>query len=148
MIESAIQATGILEETDDGHYYLTVRMSMMNYTSKQVFQTAPAGSDQWSNPRLGVTGTGTDRNGITKDICIELPAKNALIKGSMFVKPMGRSVVYFFSAGDFKKGNSTSMKATMVTVASAGKKKSEPVKKDPKKKDAKKEGYASAEVGK
>ena len=33
MVEGAVYTTGILEVTDSGAYYLTIRMSLMSYTS-------------------------------------------------------------------------------------------------------------------
>ena len=37
MVEGAVYTTGILEVTDSGAYYLTIRMSLMSYTSGHSF---------------------------------------------------------------------------------------------------------------
>ena len=37
MVDGAVYTTGILELTDSGEYYLTIRMSLMDYTSNHSF---------------------------------------------------------------------------------------------------------------
>ena len=37
MVEGAVYTTGILEVTDSGNYYLTIRLSLMDYTSNHSF---------------------------------------------------------------------------------------------------------------
>ena len=38
MVEGCVYSNGILEVTDDGAYYLTIRMSLMDYTVDIVFR--------------------------------------------------------------------------------------------------------------
>ena len=39
MVEGCVYPTGLLELTDDGSYYLTIKMSLMDYTSGHRFRT-------------------------------------------------------------------------------------------------------------
>ena len=118
MVEGAVYTTGILELTDTGEYYLTIRMSLMDYTSNHSFWVQNVGDSGWSTPALGVTGNGTDGNGTTSDICIQVPSENCVVRGAMYVEPMGRDVIFFLYPSDFAAGNSTDMNATMVTETS------------------------------
>ena len=43
MVESALHTTGILEVTDSGGYYLTVRLRLMDYTSNHSFWVQSVG---------------------------------------------------------------------------------------------------------
>ena len=109
MVEGCVYPTGLLELTDDGSYYLTIKMSLMDYTSGHSFQVPS---------EIGITGNGTDSNGTTSDICMKVPSENCIIRGSMYVEPMGRDVVFFLYPSNFSEGNSSGMNATIVTEAS------------------------------
>lgn len=116
MVEGTIYGNGILEVTDDGAYYLTIRMSLMDYTSGHGFQVQNVGDSGWSTPsEVGVTQNGTDSNGTTADICIRVPSENCVVRGTMHVNPMGRDVVFYLYPSDYSEGNQTDMKATIVT---------------------------------
>ena len=118
MIDGAVYTTGILELTDSGEYYLTIRMSLMGYTSGHTFWVQNVGDSGWSSPAMGITGTGTDNNGDTADICMQVPSENCVVRGSMYVEPMGRDVVFYLYPSDYAEGNNTDMNAAMVTSAS------------------------------
>ena len=119
MVEGCVYSSGILEVTDSGEYYLTIRMSLMDYTSGHTFQVQNVGDSGWSTPsEIGVTGNGSDSNGSTADVCMRVPSENCVVRGSMYVEPMGRDVVFYVYPSDYKSGNSTDMNATMVTAAS------------------------------
>ena len=118
MAETCVYSNGILEVTDSGEYYLTIRMSMMDYTSNLDFKVQNVGDSGWQTPAMGVTGNGTDGNGSTADICIQVPSENSIVRISMYVTAMGRTVIYYAYPSDYAEGNSTNMNATMVTEAS------------------------------
>ena len=116
MVEGCVYPTGILELTDDGAYYLTIRMSLMDYTSGHSFLVQNVGDSGWSSPsEIGVTGNGTDSNGATADVCMRVPSENCIVRGSMYVEPMGRDVIFYLYPSDYSAGNNTNMNATMVT---------------------------------
>ena len=118
MVEGVIYPTGILEVADTGEYYLTIRLSLMDYTANHSFWVQSVGDSGWSEPALGVTGSGTDQNGATNDVCIQVPSENCVIRCGMYVEPMGRDVIFYLYPSDFTEGNNTDMNATMVTSAS------------------------------
>lgn len=118
MVEGAVYTTGMLEVTDSGGYYLTIRLSLMDFTSNHSFWVQSVGDSGWSTPALGVTGNGTDNNGSTADVCIQVPSENCVVRGAMYVEPMGRDVIFYIYPSDFSAGNNTDMNATMVTAAS------------------------------
>ena len=119
MVEGCVYSNGILEVTDDGAYYLTIRMSLMDYTSGHSFQVQNVGDSGWSTPsEIGVTGNGTDSNGTTADVCMRVPSENCVVRGSMYVEPMGRDVIFYVYPSDYNEGNNTDMNATMVTASS------------------------------
>ena len=114
MVESAVYTTGIIEVLNDGTFYLTVRLSLMDYTSGHSFWVQNVGDSSWSTPALGVTANGTDSNGSTADICIQVPSENCIVRGSMYVEPMGRDVIFYFYPTNYVAGNSTDMVSTMI----------------------------------
>ena len=118
MVEGAVYTTGILEVMDSGAYYLTIRMSLMSYTSGHSFWVQNVGDSSWSSPAVGVTGSGSDSNGATSDICIQVPSENCVVRVSMYVSPMGRDVIFYLYPSDYTAGNNTDMNATIVTAAS------------------------------
>ena len=121
MVEGCVYSNGILEVTDDGAYYLTIRMSLMDYTSGHSFQVQNVGDSGWSTPsEIGITGNGTDSNGTTADVCMRVPSENCIVRGAMYVEPMGRDVIFYLYPSDYSEGNNTDMNATMVTGSSDG----------------------------
>ena len=120
MVEGCVYDGGILEVTDDGAYYLTIRLSLMDYTSDHSFWVQSVGDTGWSSPsEIGITATGTDSNGSTADVCMRVPSENCIIRGSMYVEPMGRYVIFYVYPSDYSEGNNTDMNATMVTTGTA-----------------------------
>lgn len=118
MVDGVVYTTGILELTDSGEYYLTVRFSLMDQTSGHSFWVQNVGDSGWATPAVGATGNGTDDNGTTADICVQVPSENCVVRCSMYVTPMGRDVVFYLYPSDYAAGNNTNMNATMVTEAS------------------------------
>ena len=115
MVEGCLYNYGLLEETDSGQCYLTVRMGLSDYTSGLSFQTQSWGGSGWNSVSVSNTGSGSDSNGATADYCIPVPSRDCVVKGSMYVEPMGRDVVFFFYPSGFSAGNNVGMAATHVT---------------------------------
>ena len=120
MVEGAVAAQGILEITDSGAYYLTFRISLVDFTSGHSFSVQNTGDLGWSAVTPSVTANGTDSNGTTSDLCIQVPGENCVVRGSMYVTPMGRDVVFYFYPNNFTEGNTTDMTAAMVTESAGG----------------------------
>lgn len=120
MVNSCVYSNGILEVSDDGAYYLTIRMSLMDYTSGHDFQVQSVGDSGWSSTGYAQTGTGSDSNGTTADVVIQVPSENCIVRGTMYVEPMGRDVIFYLYPSNYSEGNKTDMNATMVTESSNG----------------------------
>lgn len=97
MVEIVINPSGIIEEDSSGQLFLTFRMSLTDFSSQYQFSTQEAGKGPFYSVSEELVGTGSDSNGSTKDIKIPISDINAVIRVSMFVEPMGRSVVYYLS---------------------------------------------------
>lgn len=117
MVEGAISSKGLLEVTDAGDYYLTFRISLVDYTSNLSFSVQKRGESRFQTQSVTQTATGKDNNGTTKDLRIKLSSQDSIICCSMYVKPMGRNVIFYFYPGNYTTGNSVGMKALMVTTS-------------------------------
>ena len=115
MAEGVICSTGMMEVTDGGTYYLTFRASLVDYISNYSFSVQNAGDSGWSAVTPTVTANGADSNGTTSDLCIQVPSENCIVRGSMYVTPMGRDVVFYFYPSNYAEGNTTGMTAAVVT---------------------------------
>ncbi|MDY3052552.1 MAG: heme-binding Shp domain-containing protein [Ndongobacter sp.] len=115
MVEGAVYPMGLYEVTDTGECYLTIRMSLADFCTGHSFWVQTAGDDGWTSPESGISATGEDANGTTLDVCIQVPGENCVVRGAMYVEPMGRDVYWYMYPGDFTEGNSTDMQAAFVT---------------------------------
>lgn len=119
MVEGAVYASGLMEVTDSGNYYLTIRMSLIDFTSGHSFSVQNVGDSGWSGTGVAVTANGSDSNGITSDICIQVPSENCIVRVSMYVTPMGRNVTFYLYPSDYSEGNSVGMNPAFVTEEAA-----------------------------
>ncbi len=115
MVEGAVYGSGLMEVTDSGNYYLTIRMSLIDYTSNHSFSVQNVGDSGWSGTGIAVTGNGSDSNGSTSDICMQVPSENCIVRVSMYVSPMGRDVTFYLYPSDYSEGNSVGMNPAFVT---------------------------------
>ena len=119
MVEGAVYASGLMEVTDSENYYLTIRMSLIDYTSGHSFSVQNVGDSGWSGTGVAVTANGSDSNGTTSDICIQVPSENCIVRVSMYVTPMGRDVTFYLYPSDYSEGNSVGMNPAFVTEEAA-----------------------------
>ena len=77
MVEGAVYTTGILEVTDSGNYYLTIRLSLMDYTSNHSFWVQSVGDSGWSSPALGVQEAARIITGQPRTSASRYPVKTA-----------------------------------------------------------------------
>ncbi len=119
MVDGAVYPTGMLEVTDGGEYYLTFRVSLVDYTTNHSFSVQNVGASGWSSTGMAVTGTGTDNNGTTADICIQVPSESCVVRGSMYVTPMGRDVIFYLYPSDYAEGIPNGMTPSFVMEESA-----------------------------
>ena len=118
MVEGAVYADSMMEVTDSGGYYLTIRMSLMDYTSNQTFAVQNVGDSGWSSTGTAVTATGSDSNGTTADVCIQVSSENCIVRIGMYVSPMGRDVIFYVYPSNYSQGNSVGMTPAFVTEES------------------------------
>lgn len=112
MVEGTVYSNGMLEVTSAGDLYLTFRMSLADFSGNYQFWVQPGGTGAFQAAAYNVTKVGTDTNGTTKDIAIALPDVNTVVRGSMYVEPMGREVVFYLSPSDLQEGYSGDMVAS------------------------------------
>lgn len=115
MVEGTVYSDAMLEVSDAGKIVLTFRMSLADYSGNYQFWIQPGGTGSFQAVDYNITQKGTDTNGTTLDIAISLPTVNSIIRGSMFVEPMGREVVFYLSASELIQKYSGNMLARLVT---------------------------------
>lgn len=118
MVEGAVTSDGMMEVTDSGEYYLTFCMSLMDYTTNHSFAVQKTGDSGWSAVEATVTAQGSDNNGTTADIRVQVPGSDCILRISMYVSPMGRDVIFYAYPGNYTEGNNSGMTAAIVTEPS------------------------------
>ena len=89
-------------------------MSLIDQTSNYQFGVQKRGGSSFQTQSVTQTASGKDKNGTTKDFRIKLPSQDSIIRCSMYVKPMGRNVIFYFYLGNYTQGNTVGMKAKIV----------------------------------
>lgn len=107
MVEGAVHTVGILEKTDNDELYLTIEMSLFDYTSGHTVWVQNNADDVWYQPEAEITGHGSDSNGATGNITIKIPHEDCILKGGMYVEAMGRDVIWYMTISNITEGNST-----------------------------------------
>lgn len=115
MVESAVYSQGLMEVTDSGNYYLTLRLSLLDYTSGHTFAVQNVGDSGWMDTATAVTANGSDGSGSTADICMQVPSENCIVRITMYVSPMGRNAVFYVYPTNYSEGNSVGMNPYFVT---------------------------------
>ena len=115
MVEGCVNSVGLMEETEDGRCYLTIRMSLADFTSNISFKVQSWGASGWSSASASETGHGSDSQGATTDYRMEVPGKDCIVRGTMYVEPMGRDVIFYCAPGGYTEGNSGGFNAQIVT---------------------------------
>lgn len=115
MVEGVIASKGLLEVTDANEYYLTFRMSLIDQTTNYQFGVQKRGESSFQTKSVTQTAAGKDKNGTTKDFRIKLSSQDSIVRCSMYVKPMGRNVIFYFYPGNYTQGNAVGMKANIIT---------------------------------
>ena len=115
MVESAVYSQGLMEVTDSGNYYLTLRLSLLDYTAGHTFAVQNVGDSGWMDTATAVTANGSDGSGSTADVCMQVPSENCIVRISMYVSPMGRDAVFYVYPTNYSEGNSVGMNPYFVT---------------------------------
>lgn len=132
MVEGCVNSIGLMEETSGGEYYLTLRMSLADFTSNISFKTQSWGASGWTSVSAQETGYGSDSQGATTDYRMKVPGKDCIIRGTMYVEPMGRDVIFYCSPGGYTEGNNGGFNPQIEIATEEKESPSEKVEKAPK----------------
>lgn len=101
MTENVLNPQALLETTDDGRMFLSVRYSLANYIKNETFAVQERGEKDFYSVSAEVTGQTEE----TKDYRFEVPSKNVIVRATFFVGPMGRDVVFYYDISNPTPGN-------------------------------------------
>lgn len=100
MAEGVLDPQALYEEVG-GKRLLTIRLHMMDNVSKVSIAAEKRGSGGFSN----VSYDSPQGGGEWKDFRFQLPAKDCVIRLSLFIDAMGREVVFYGDMGNMTSGN-------------------------------------------
>lgn len=113
MVEGVVESVGLLETDLNENQYLAFTFHLMDSISDVSIQIQGSSSDLWTDVTPEIVAEATDR----KSFIVPVPTQSTILRVSLFVKPMGRSVVFFMGAGNAVLGNTTGIPATKQTVS-------------------------------
>lgn len=100
MAEGVLDPQALYEEVG-GKRLLTIRLHMMDNVSKVSIAAEKRGSSGFSN----VSYDSPQGGGEWKDFRFQLPAKECVIRLSLFIDAMGREVIFYGDMGNMTPGN-------------------------------------------
>ena len=101
MTENVLSPQALLETTDDGRMFLSVRYNLANYIKNESFAVQNYGDEDFYSVAAEITGQTEE----TRDYRFEIPSKNVVVRATFFVGPMGRDVIFYYTISDFVEGN-------------------------------------------
>lgn len=101
MTENVVSPQALVETTDDGRIFLTVRYNLANYLKNETFAVQNYGDQDFYSVSAEITGQTEE----TRDYRFEIPSKNIVVRATFFVGPMGRDVIFYYTISDFVEGN-------------------------------------------
>lgn len=113
MTESMLDSQGMLEVDSSGRLFLTVRYHLMQYVTNVGFQTESGG--KWSDLSFTVVQEQEE----SSDFRMQIPSLDTVVRGTAYIAPMGRDVVYYFTVSDPKSSGETSIPPTSEPQAPA-----------------------------
>lgn len=124
MTESVLYKKALIEEMDDGSLYATVRIFLTDNINNVRIWTQKSGGSNW---KKAVTKIMQENMGgeYCSDYRFAIPEKNAIMKMSFYVTPMGRDVIFFLNFSNWKKGKAdfiTSLKTSSSSTSRTAKK--------------------------
>lgn len=116
MTENVVSPQALVETTDDGRIFLTVRYNLANYIKNESFAVQNYGDEDFYSVAAEITGQTEE----TRDYRFEIPSKNIVVRATFFVGPMGRDVIFYYTISDFVEGNTDFATLENVNSSSAG----------------------------
>lgn len=104
MTESVLSSSALVEKTNSGKLYATVRIFLTDNISEVKFFTQKRGETSFKS----VSATLMQENmGGTycSDYRFAIPSEDAIVKASFYVTPMGRDVIFYFDFSNLKEGS-------------------------------------------
>lgn len=101
MTENVVCPQALVETTDDGRIFLSVRYNLANYIKNETFAVQNYGDNSFYSVPAEVTGKTAE----TRDYRFEIPSKNVIVRATFFVGPMGRDVIFYYTISDLVNGN-------------------------------------------
>ena len=101
MTENVVSPQALVETTDDGRIFLSVRYNLANYIKNETFAVQNYGDNSFYSVPAEVTGKTAE----TRDYRFEIPSKNVIVRATFFVGPMGRDVIFYYTISELVKGN-------------------------------------------
>ncbi len=101
MTENVLSPQALVEITDDGRIFLSVRFNLANYIKNESFAVQNYGDENFYSVKAEVTNQTSE----TRDYRFEIPSKNVIVRSSFFVEPMGRDVIFYYTISDLVAGN-------------------------------------------
>ena len=95
MCEGATSRDALIEKAANGQMYATVRYVLMDAVQGAEFRVNG----------IAVSSEVTQKEGQNWDFRIPIPDENCVVRGNMYVEPMGRDVVFYMTFSDFKEGH-------------------------------------------
>lgn len=105
MTENITNAKALLEQTDAGNMYATLRLSMMDNISNVRFSTQEWGGSGWNLVTNSIMQENVGGD-YTSDFRFVIPNESVVIKVEFYVTPMGRDISYFVIFTNFEEGSS------------------------------------------
>lgn len=103
MVDSVVDPVGLLQLTEDGTWVLHLRFHLMDNISDVSLKAQAAGDAQWTEAESSVTAAAEE----SKDFCVALPSKDAVVRAECYVTAMGRSVIFYVTYDNLTQGNTT-----------------------------------------
>lgn len=116
MTENVLSPQALIETTEDGRIFLTVRYNLANYIKNESFAVQNYGDEDFYSVAAEITGQTEE----TRDYRFEIPSKNIVVRATFFVGPMGRDVIFYYTISDFVEGNTDFATLENVNSSSAG----------------------------
>lgn len=104
MADKMLNDDALIEKTEAGEIYVTLRLYLTQFISDVFFWTQERNTDSWTEVSHQVMQENMGDEDCT-DYRLELPAKDAVVKCSFFVEPMGRAIIIFMDFSDWKAGS-------------------------------------------
>ncbi len=104
MTESVLHAKALIEKTESGKIYATVRIFLTDNISDIKFWTQKRGASSFNS--VSATLMQENIGGVyCSDYRFQIPSEDAIVKASFYVTPMGRDVIFFFDFSNLKEGS-------------------------------------------